>query len=190
MLIYLHGFRSSPSSFKARWLQERMHALGLAAEFFCPALPVSPKAAIAQILKDCAPTASDTLVGSSLGGCYATHLAEQLGCRAVLLNPSTRPSASLSKYLGVQTQYHDPTTTFVLEPHHLEELANLQTQRITRPERYFLIAATGDEVLNWRDMVAFYQGARHHVIEGSDHGLSDFADYADEVLRFAGYLPA
>jgi predicted esterase YcpF (UPF0227 family) len=133
---------------------------------------------------------SDTLVGSSLGGCYATHLAEQLGCRAVLLNPSTRPAASLSKYLGAQTQYHDPTTTFVLEPHHLEELANLQTQRITRPERYFLIAATGDEVLDWREMVAFYQGARHHVIQGSDHGLSDFADYADEVLRFAGYLPA
>lgn len=190
MLIYLHGFRSSPSSFKARWLQDRMSTLGYAAEFLCPALPASPKAAIAQILQDCSPGAADTLVGSSLGGCYATHLAERLGCRAVLLNPSTRPAASLSKYLGVQTLYHDPATTFVLQPHHLDELATLQTPRITRPERYFLIAATGDEVLDWRDMVAFYQGARQQVIEGSDHGLYDFADYADEVLRFAGYLPA
>ena len=187
MLIYLHGFRSSPSSFKARWLHNRMRALGCAEAFVCPALPVSPKAAIDQIVRECRPSPADTLVGSSLGGCYATCLAEQWGCRAVLLNPSTRPAASLSKYLGVQTLYHDPQNSFVLEPRHLDELASLQRSAITRPERYFLIAATGDEVLDWRQMVAFYQGARQRVIEGSDHGLSDFAAYGDEVLQFAGY---
>ena len=61
--------------------------------------------------------------------------------------------------------------------------------RITQPQRYFLIAATGDEVLDWRDMVAHYAGAQHTVIDGSDHGIAEFADYADAVLRFCGIDP-
>jgi predicted esterase YcpF (UPF0227 family) len=189
VLIYLHGFRSSPASFKAQWLGERMKALGQAAQFACPALPVSPRAAIEGVEKRYSPGPGDTLVGSSLGGCYATHLAEKWGCRAVLLNPSTRPAASLGRYVGVQTMYHDPSVSFVLEAVHLQELAAIQVASITRPERYLLIAATGDEVLDWTEMTAFYQGAQQIVVQGSDHGLSDFADHADAVLRFAGVLP-
>lgn len=186
MLIYLHGFRSSPSSFKARLLAQRMAELGRASALVCPALPVSPRQAIAQIEADYSPGPSDTLIGSSLGGCYATCLAERHGSRAVLLNPSTRPAASLARYLGLQTMYHDPSQTFELERSHLDELAALQVGAITRPERYLLVAATGDELLDWREMTAFYAGARQIVIQGSDHGLSDFADHLPAVLAFAG----
>jgi predicted esterase YcpF (UPF0227 family) len=185
MLIYLHGFRSSPSSFKARMLGERMAALGRAADYACPALPVSPREAIELVEREFAPGPGDTLVGSSLGGCYATHLAERHGCRAVLLNPATRPAAGLARYLGPQTMFHDPSQAFELLPRHLDELRAIEVPAITRPERYFLVAATGDELLDWREMVAAYPGARHRVIEGSDHGLSDFAAYLDEVLAFA-----
>jgi uncharacterized protein len=186
MILYLHGFRSSPASFKARLLEGRMAALGRADAFACPALPVSPRAAIELIESGWRLGPDDTLIGSSLGGCYATHLAERHGCRAVLLNPATEPADRLAAYLGPQTLYHDASVEFELTQAHLDELRAIQGARITRPERYFLVAATGDELLDWTRMVAAYPGARHRVIEGSDHGLSDFAEYLDEVLAFAG----
>jgi len=187
VLIYLHGFRSSPASFKARLLGERMAALGLADRFACPQLPVSPREAIEQVARGWPLGPADTLVGSSLGGCYAAHLAERHGCRAVLLNPATRPADGLARHLGPQTFFHDPSQAFELLPRHLDELRAIEVARITRPERYFLIAATGDELLDWREMVAAYPGARQTVIEGSDHGLSDFAGHLDAVLAFAGF---
>jgi len=189
MLIYLHGFRSSPSSFKARLLAQRLAVMGRSQDFACPQLPVSPRSAIYLVERSHRLGPDDTLIGSSLGGCYATHLAERHGCRAVLLNPSTRPAASLARYLGGQTMYHDPSQTFELLPQHLDELAAIQVDVITLAQRYLLLAATGDELLDWREMVAFYPGARQIVIEGSDHGLSDFATWLDEVLAFAGILP-
>lgn len=186
MIVYLHGFRSSPSSFKARMIGERMAALGRAADYACPALPVSPREAIDLVGSTFRLGPDDTLIGSSLGGCYATHLAERHGCRAVLLNPATRPSAGLARYLGPQTMFHDPSVGFELKPEHLDEVRAIEVAAITRPERYFLVAATGDELLDWTEMVAAYPGARHLVIQGSDHGLSDFAAHLDGVLAFAG----
>jgi uncharacterized protein len=188
-LVYLHGFRSSPQSFKARMLAERMDALGLGDAFRCPALPPSPRGAVALVERETPPGPQDVLVGSSLGGYYARWLAERHGCRAVLLNPAIRPADDLAAYVGTQTMYHDPSQRFEVLPSHLDELRALQVDSITRPERYLLVAATGDELLDWRDMVAAYPGARHRVIAGSDHGLSDFAEHLDAVLEFAGFAP-
>jgi predicted esterase YcpF (UPF0227 family) len=139
-------------------------------------------------IKDCDPAAL-TLVGSSLGGYYATWLAEQTGCRAVLLNPAVKPPRDLEKYVGVSTQYHSGQP-FEFKREYIAELQALQITRITRPERYFLIAATGDEVLDWREMVGHYPQARQQVIQGSDHGISEFADYAGAVLAFCGIAAA
>jgi predicted esterase YcpF (UPF0227 family) len=188
MIVYLHGFRSSPQSFKARLLAERMAHLGLADRYACPTLSERPSTAIAHaqaVASVCAP-ADLTLIGSSLGGFYATWLAEQIGCRAVLLNPALRAHEKLSHHVGTQTAYHDASSTFEFLPTYLDELRALYVERISRPERYFLVAATGDEVLDWREMVAGFPGAHQKVIQGSDHGLSDFADIMDEVLAFAG----
>ena len=127
--------------------------------------------------------ASLAVIGSSLGGFYATALAEATGCRAVLLNPAVRPARGLSAHVGPQTAWHSEDQ-FEFLPAYIDELTELEVARITRPERYFLVAATGDDVLDWRDMVAHYPGARQRVIEGSDHGLSDFAQHIDEVLAF------
>lgn len=184
-LIYLHGFRSSPKSFKARLIGARMRALGRAADFVCPQLPASPAQAMTLVQRDLALGPGDALVGSSLGGYYSTWLAERHGCRAVLLNPAIRPAEGLSAYTGPQTMYHSDEP-FEFLPAYLDELRTLEVAAITRPQRYFLVAAKGDELLDWRDMVAHYPGARHKVLEGSDHGLSDFEDYMDEVLAFAG----
>lgn len=187
MMLYLHGFRSSPQSFKARHMAERMQLLGRAHEFDCPQLPASPAAAIRLVLERVGqyPRARLTLVGSSLGGFYATWLAERLGCRAVLLNPVIKPPQDPASYVGVTTLHHSHVP-FVFKRAYLSELQALLVTKISHPQRYFLIAATGDEVLNWRDMVAHYPGARQIVIQGSDHAITDFADYADTVLTFCG----
>ena len=190
MILYLHGFRSSPQSFKARVMAERMQALGRAQDYLCPQLPASPAAAIALALAciGSCPPEQLTVGGSSLGGFYATWLAEKLGCRAVLLNPAIKPPRDLESYVGVTTYYHSDER-FEFKREYIDELKALMIDRITQPQRYFLIAATGDEVLDWRDMVAHYAGAQHTVIDGSDHGIAEFADYADAVLRFCGIDP-
>jgi predicted esterase YcpF (UPF0227 family) len=187
MLLYLHGFRSSPNSRKATLIRTALSARGRADDYLCPQLPASPRLAIdlalaAARLDDPAQLA---LIGSSLGGYYATWIAERLGCRAVLLNPAITPYDDLKAHLGQQPVYFSESS-IDMKPEFLDELRALDTPRITRPERYFLVAATGDEVIDYRTMIAKYAGCRQCVIEGSDHQIQDFADHLDEVLAFCG----
>jgi predicted esterase YcpF (UPF0227 family) len=187
-LLYLHGFRSSPKSFKARVVHQRMTELGRASALICPQLPASPKAAMELVLtlaERHAARGELSIIGSSLGGFYATWLAERFGCRAVLINPAVDPLKDLDKHVGVTTAWHSDEP-FEFKREYIAELADLRVARVTRPERYFLLAATGDEVLDYRDMVAHYSGAHQHVIEGSDHAVSEFEQYVDEVLAFCG----
>ena len=185
MMLSLHGFRSSPQSFKAQVVGKKMAALGRANELFVPQLPASPKAAMALALTlvGRCPPEQLAIIGSSLGGYYATWLAEKLGCRAVLLNPAVNPLADLDQHVGVTTQYHSDQP-FEFKREYIDELRALKVDRITRPERYFLIAASGDEVLDYRTMLAHYAGARQHVIDGSDHAIPEFEQYVDQVLAF------
>ncbi|NYE61847.1 hypothetical protein FHW58_003054 [Duganella sp. 1224] len=187
MILYLHGFRSSPKSMKARVVGERMAALGLADQLLSPQLPASPRLAmeLAEAAVKDVPAGELSIIGSSLGGYYATWLAERIGCRAVLLNPAVVPQLDLDQHVGVSTQYHSDEP-FEFKRAYIAELRALAVPQITRPERYFLIAATGDEVLDYRDMLAHYQGARQHVIDGSDHAISEFPRYVDQVLAFCG----
>ena len=187
MILYLHGFRSSPQSMKARVVGERMAALGLADQVVSPQLPASPKLAmeLALSLIEGVPAEQLSIIGSSLGGYYATWLAERVGCRAVLLNPAIVPRVNLDQHVGVTTQFHSDEP-FEFKREYINELHALEVPQISKPDRYFLIAATGDEVLDYRDMVAHYQGARQHVIQGSDHAISEFPQYVDEILAFCG----
>jgi len=186
MILYLHGFRSSPQSFKARLLGEHLAAVGRSDSYACPQLPPEPAAAIevALGLARSVPPDKLCLIGSSLGGYYATWMAEQLGCRAILLNPALRAFEKLAAHVGPQEPFHPGGVPFEFKAAYLEQLRALHITAISRPERYFLMAAKGDELLDWREMVAAFPNARHKVIEGSDHGLSDFADYLPEVLEF------
>jgi predicted esterase YcpF (UPF0227 family) len=187
-ILYLHGFRSSPRSHKARVVHGRMADAGRAYELICPQLPASPKAAMELVLtlaERYADKGPDdiAIIGSSLGGFYATWLAERFGCRAVLINPAVDPLKDLDKHVGVTTAWHS-SEPFEFKREYIDELAALKVDKITRPARYLLLAATGDEVLDYRDMVAHYAGAHQHVIQGSDHGVSEFEQYVDEVLAF------
>lgn len=191
MILYLHGFRSSPTSMKARMMADAMAERGLAAEWACPQLPASPREAIdlamgiaRRQLEGADSPRALTVIGSSLGGFYASWLAEQLGCKAVLLNPAVEAARDLATQVGEHHMYHSDAP-FVFLPEYVDELAAIHAPRITQPDRYFLVAATGDEVLDWREMRDRYADCRQRIVQGSDHGLSDFAQWMPEVLEFA-----
>jgi predicted esterase YcpF (UPF0227 family) len=185
MLIYIHGLNSSPASFKASLLMRRLESMGRGAEFLAPALPNRPRAAAALLEAHVAAHPGAALVGSSLGGFYATWLAEGHGLRAVLVNPAVRPCEGLRQLLGAQQNLYTGER-YELTQAHLDELAALEVPAITRPERYLLMVETGDEVLDYRDAVKRYGGCRQMVIEGGDHAFKDFGDYLGTVLEFCG----
>lgn len=185
MFLYIHGFNSSPASMKARVLKERLEALGRGAEFSCPRLPDRPGLAIGLLEHEVQRFSGQslTLVGSSLGGFYATWLAEKHGLRAVLVNPAVRPHEQLRDVLGPQKNLHTGKE-WMLDDGYLEDLARFHTPSITRPERYLLLVTTGDEVLDYREAAGKYQGARQVIVPGSDHGFAEFSEYLDRVLEF------
>lgn len=192
MIVYLHGFRSAPASIKARALKRHMEERGLGHAFWCEQLPASPRAAIAlieeQLARCKAQDVEPTLVGSSLGGFYATHLAERHGLRAALVNPAIVAPLELGAYVGEQTNMYTGET-FRFTEEHIAELRALEVPALTRPERYWLLVETGDEVLDYRHAVARYAGARQTVLEGGDHSFTRWDDYLDELIAFAGLAP-
>lgn len=187
MIAYLHGFNSSPHSHKAQVLSATMAERGLAAHYACPALPplAGDAVAVVEALMARHPGERWCLVGSSLGGFYATHLAEKHDARAVLLNPAIDPHVGLRAYLGEQKNLHTGEP-YLLTEAHLRDWGKLVAPTIT-PARYLLIVETGDEVLDYRKAVERYRGAEQIVIEGGDHSLRSYEQHLPRILEFAGY---
>lgn len=183
-ILYLHGFCSSPASWKARLLADVMGARGQSNRFFCPALSPVPHEAIAQAEAIIGEHGPLTLVGSSLGGYYATCLAEKFDLRAALINPAVVAPISLEKYLGSQTNLHT-NETFEFTAEHIEQLRALEWQDVT-PARYLLMVEIGDEVLDYRLAVVRYAGCRQIVLEGGDHSFTHFPDILPQLLEYCG----
>ena len=154
-------------------------------DWYCPQLLASPKESMAMVTKYIDQSKADNVVviGSSLGGFYANYLAEKYGCKAVALNPAVRAARELAPHVGMMTSY-DSNAPFDFRPEYIDELKTLQVEGITIPNRYFLIAAKGDELLDWTEMSAFYKGAHQLILEGSDHGIADYTDHLPKVLEF------
>ncbi len=183
MIVYLHGFNSSPQSYKAQVLAKYMQERGLGSRYACPALPPLARDAIREVEK--LPIDSRTcFVGSSLGGFYSTYLAEKHGAKAVLVNPAIEPHVGLRAYIGPQANLHSGEP-YELAERHLQEWAELVVP-VIRPERYLLLVETGDEVLDYRQAVERYAGAQQVVVQGGDHSLQSFPQHLPAILRFAG----
>ncbi len=189
-LLYLHGFRSSPQSTKARIVAAWLAAHRPDVVWHCPQLPPSPAEAIRGVLDHISdwPARTTAVIGSSLGGWYATAVAERLtACRAALLNPAVHPARDLARSIGELTAWHGEGERFRFDESHIDELRRLQPGSLTRPQRYLAVVAKGDEVLDWREMAARYAGCRLKLVEGGDHALSDFeAVHLPDVVRFLG----
>jgi uncharacterized protein len=184
----LHGFRSSPASAKARrmaaWAAQQP---GL--EFVAPQLPPSPLEAmelVAGLVRGW-PAEGAAVIGSSLGGFYATFVAEQPAhrrWRVAVLNPAVDPARDLARHIGTLTAWHDPQLQFEFTARHVAELTALAPPaRLTNPARYYALIAKGDELLDWREMLARYAGCDGEVLEGSDHGLTDFEAHLPALLE-------
>jgi predicted esterase YcpF (UPF0227 family) len=191
-IAYLHGFNSGPTSIKGRQLADAIAALPEAArpEYYLPQLSHRPMEAVRTVRRwaDTGDRHHLTFVGSSLGGFYATHLAEAYGAKAALINPAVHPERDLAPYLGPQ---RNPYTgeAYELTADHFADLSALKVARIAQPQRYLLLAQTGDEVLDYRVAVAFYAGAWQFVQGGGDHAFHDFTAQIPVILRFAGVDP-
>ena len=185
-LLYLHGFRSSPQSAKARIMAALVQTSHPGVTWWCPQLPASPAQAMALLLQGTAawPRGQMAVMGSSLGGFYAAWLSAHLGVPAVLINPAVHPSRDLARYIGEHPVWQDPAQSIFFEPAYVQELMELESQPLpTRPATLALIAK-GDEVLDWREMLARHQAGQVRLIEGSDHALSDFEDHLPQILEF------
>ncbi|MFM7025837.1 MAG: YqiA/YcfP family alpha/beta fold hydrolase [Limnohabitans sp.] len=187
-LLYLHGFRSSPQSFKARRTAQAVAAMPQAPRWWCPQLPPSPAQAMALIRQGIAdwPAARMAVLGSSLGGFYAHVLARQIGCPVVLLNPAVHPARDLAGQIGEHPAWHDPDQRLHFDAGFIEELRLLETTPTLHKPPTLAVIAQGDEVLDWREMIAAYGHDRVCLIEGGDHALSDFDVHLPEVLAFLG----
>jgi predicted esterase YcpF (UPF0227 family) len=187
-LLYLHGFLSAPASRKAQETHARMQALGLGDAFVCPQLPVSPKAAIALCESLLVP--GTTVVGSSLGGFYATWLCENHPDRvraAVLINPAVVAHISLARYIGTQKNLYTGEA-FEFTQMHIDEMQALNVAELKRSNAYWLLAEEGDEVLDYRQAVNKYAGAQQTVLPGGNHTFSRWHEYMDAVIAYS--LPA
>lgn len=185
MILYLHGFRSSPLSTKAQLLQKHMEAAGLGDQFCCPQLPISPFAAI-ELAEGIIEKANRplTLVGSSLGGYFATWLMERhwqgIDC-VVLVNPAVVAHLSLQEFVGTQSNWHTGEA-FEFTQRHVQEIKALEVPLVQHQERYWLMVETGDEVLDYRLAVAKYRDAKQTVLEGGAHSFTRWAEYLDDIV--------
>ena len=189
LVVYLHGFRSSPRSSKARITGDAIaHRVeqGASIEWYCPQLLASPRESMDMVRRHIDVSKADRLsvIGSSLGGFYTNYLAEHYGCKGIALNPAVRAGRELEPHVGMMTAY-DSEEPFDFRAEYIDELNRMQVESITLPERYLLLAATGDELLDWREMAAFYPGAQQIIIQGSDHGIHNYSEYLDSVVGFA-----
>ena len=157
-------------------------------EWYCPQLVASPKASIDMVIQHIDLAKHDRLIvmGSSLGGYYANYLAEKYDCKAIVLNPAVRAPRELASHVGMLTSY-DTDEPYDFRHEYIDELKDLQIKSISKPSRYFLMAAKGDELLDWQEMVDFYNGSEQLVLEGSDHGISEYPEHLPEVLRFISH---
>lgn len=185
-LLYLHGFRSSPQSNKSRILADYVGSQHSRVRWWCPQLPPSPREAAALIAEGIASWPRETMavVGSSLGGYYASWVAQLARCKSVMINPAVNPARDLEGYIGELSAWHNPEEKFFFRPEYIEELRALDTRKLSAPAPEMVLIAQGDEVLNWREMSERYPNALQLVQEGGDHALSNFEEYLPRIDEF------
>jgi uncharacterized protein len=185
MILYVHGFNSSSGSSKAQQLLAWLKSLGRENDFSCPDLPHRPYTAIA--LLDELITESTTpvrLIGSSLGGFYATVLAARHpGTKAALINPAVHPQLLLREAIGPNSNYYTGET-YEFTQSHLDELAALDLPAPQNPENLLLLVETQDTVLDYRDAVNYYRNCHQIILQGGDHGFTRFVDLLSFIDTF------
>jgi len=185
-LLYIHGFLSSPASAKAVQVRDWLAAQRPDVEYLCPFLTPYFDAAAAELqrLVEDRPAGSVWLMGSSLGGYWATWLAERYDLRAVLINPLVQPRRLREEALGVELANYHTDDVYVLDERHAAALEAADTPVIRHPDNYWVLLQTGDETLDYRLAVEKYRGCRLLVEEGGDHSFQGFERHIPAAVDF------
>ena len=184
-ILYIHGFNSAPEYKKASQLTSVMQQMGLGEQLRVPALHHHPRQAIAQLEAAIGELGSPLLVGSSLGGYYATWLAERHGLKALLVNPAVSPHRMFDGYLGTQTNLYSGET-WELTHDHVNALAELEVPAPRDPQRIQVWLQTADETLDYRYAETYYAACALRIQAGGDHSYQGFARQLPALLSFAG----
>jgi uncharacterized protein len=184
-LVYLHGFLSSPSSFKAVQLKAWLGHHHPDITYHCPLLtpyPHQTQQQLERLVESLLPQRI-FLMGSSLGGFWATWLVEKYDLPALLINPAVKPHDFMPKYLGIELKNFHTEDTYCLSQKHLDEI--LKVDRVPlRKDNYWLLLQTGDETLDYRDAVQKYSGCKQTLEQGGDHSFQGIDRYFDDALSF------
>ncbi len=188
LLLYIHGFNSSPHSLKAMEVSKYVEQQALGVTFVAPALPNYPGEAWRQLEQTLAEQLQQkrrkvALIGSSLGGYYATALAELFQIKAVLVNPAVRPYDLMAHTLGANQNPYSGEE-FYLHEGHVDELRAVECDRLQHPSNLLLMVQKGDETLDYRHAVDYYTGCPHIIEEAGDHGFQQFKRHLPEVMQF------
>ncbi len=189
-LLYLHGFNSSPQSHKAQLITQYMQERDSLDLLICPQIPAVPEEArlfLEQLVEETLAEHQLSFVGSSLGGYYATYLAEKYSGSAVLINPSVRPYETLRAYLGENKLYFD-NTIWNFDETHIQQLKDMDVDTITDAERYFVLLQTGDETLDYREAELKYKNAQCIIEKGGDHSFVDLERFIPKIMQFSEIL--
>lgn len=177
-ILYIHGFGSCGDSNKTRLLKKYFGDDLVIA----PDVKIDPNEAIEQLEALITTDQFNLLIGSSLGGYYATYLSEKFHLRAILINPSTQPFETLAPYVG-ENKLWCTGATFIWEAQYLEALKAYQTEALTL-QNYMLFLQTGDEVLDYKVAYKVYEGANIIVQEGGNHRFENLDEYLEYVETF------
>jgi predicted esterase YcpF (UPF0227 family) len=186
-LLYLHGFNSSPQSLKAQQVSSYMQGRGCEDLFICPQIPVEPEHAIKfleQLVDDELETCEVSFAGSSLGGFYATYLAEKYKSTAVLVNPSVKPYETLRPYLG-ENKFYFEDGCWEFNETHIEQLKAIEIETVEDASRYLVLLQTGDEVLDYREAEAKYRHSWCIIEQGGDHSFVGFERHLPDIMKFS-----
>lgn len=189
-LIYIHGFLSSPLSHKAQQTKHWLAAHHPEIAFYCPQLPPYPAETqrILESLVESLLPGPVYLMGSSLGGFWATWLVEKYNLRAVLINPAVRPQDFMPAYLEVDLKSYHTDDSYRLHAHHIDEIIAVDVP-IRRPNNYWLLVQTGDETLDYRQALQKYTDCKQTIEEGGDHAFQGFERFFDNSIEFFTRLP-
>lgn len=189
-VIYLHGFKSSPLSIKGQQLDEycRCHS---SHNVYLPDLNQTPQQVIEQISTLIEDLPEVGLVGSSLGGFYATQLVAKYGVPAVLINPAMRPWQLFRSLFGMDHIPLKVTESWTLDDTQLDHLAAIAVPFVQDADKIMVLLQQGDEVLDYREAERYYSTVSHRSLIMTEmhgnHAMENFADKIPMILEFLSY---
>lgn len=186
-LVYLHGFLSAPESFKAQVTERWLPANQPDIDYRCPYLspyPEETQRQLTQLMAEFDGAAQVGVVGSSLGGFWATWLVERYGVKAVLINPSVRPFTLIDRVSGERQHNYYTDDSYLMTDDHGEQFRAAYAPVLKDKSRYWLLAQTGDETLDYRQAVERYQGCRQSIEDGGDHSFQGYEKHLPNIIKF------